>query len=319
MSDLLVADVFTTLMTAEEAFEKFLRLSVADGDASGRTLRLYRAGLTSYLHWCRDAGVDPRTARFDDVEAYRAWLIAAKFKRASINLRLVAVRALYTAFQRWGNRPDNPAAGVKTPRDKEAAVHTVLRKTLSPEQARHFLAVLPGSWAPHDVRDATVCRLMMFHGLRAGEIAALELGSVDLQSFSSLQVIGKGSKLRTLLLNAETRKDLIAWTSLIKHPAPNTPLFFGFDTPGMNRLSVRGIERIVDKWLTVAGLKQKGRSAHALRHTAAVLAILGGAKEQAVAQSFGHASTDTTSVYTRAAAAFQENPADAVSRALETK
>ncbi len=122
------------------------------------------------------------------------------------------------------------------------------------------------------------------------------------------------------MLTSETRKDLIAWTNAAHPPgAPVSPLFFGFDRPGMRRLSVRGIERIVDGYLKKAGLKQPGRSAHCLRHSAALLAVLGGAKRESIADAFGHASALTTDIYIRAAGKFQSNPADAVSRALEGK
>lgn len=315
MSEVILVEQITT----EAAFEKFLRLSVADGAASPRTLRVYRDGFTSFLNWCTPNSVDPRTATFDDIERYRGFLISLKLKRATVKLRLVAVRALYTALQRWGVRPDNPAAGIKTPRDKEAGVHSVLRKALSPEEARRLLAVLPGTWAPQDIRDATMVRLMLFHGLRAGEIATLPAIAVDYQSFSSLNITGKGGKPRTVILTPETRKDLIAWTASVKHPHKDAPMFFSFDREGMRAISVRGIERIVDKYLVKAGLKQVGRSAHALRHTAAVLAVMGGAQREAIAESFGHASIATTDIYARAAAQFQSNPADAVGRALGGK
>lgn len=337
----IVSTATPILLTTEEAFEKFLRLSVADGAAGARTLRLYREGFGAFLGWCGAAGRGPREATFDDIQDYRKSLITMGFKRSTIKLRLVAVRALYMALQRWGIRPDNPAAGVKTPRDKEAgSANSVLRKALSPEEARRFLQALPSTWAPQDIRDATICRLMLFHGLRAAEVADLNCDALDYQSFTSLKVVGKGGKERVIVLCAETRKDLIAWTSAVKHPQFTTitllditgkpavrhgvaiterqpaPLFFGFDKPGMNRLSVRAIERIVDRYLAAAGLKQKGRCAHALRHTAAVLAVLGGAEREAIAEAFGHASLQTTEVYTRAAAQFQSNPADAVSRTL---
>lgn len=306
-------------LSTEDAFERFLRLSVADGAASPRTVKLYREGFTAFLQWCGFSGLDPRRADYSDIENYRSFLVVSKFKRPTIKLRLVAVRALYVALQRWGVRPDNPAAGVKTPRDKEAGMHTVLRKALSPEQARHLLSVLPSTWAPQDIRDATVVRLMLFQGLRAGEVAALASTALDYQSFSALRVHGKGDKPRTVILCPEVRKDMIAWTNAVKHPHKDAPLFFGFDREGMRALSVRAIERIVDRYLAKAGLKQAGRSAHALRHTAAMLAVLGGAQREAIAEAFGHASLETTAIYTRAAAAFQDNPADAVTRALEKK
>ena len=162
---------------------------------------------------------------------------------------------------------------------------------------------------------------MLFHGLRAGEIAGLDSDSVDYATFTTLRVLGKGRKMRTIVLSPESRQDLMTWARVDSHPqaAPGTPLFHRLDVSGYHRMPVRGVERIVDAALARCGLKQAGRSAHALRHTHAVLAVLGGTRQEALAEEMGHADTRTTYIYTRAAAAWQENPSAAVLKALETK
>lgn len=302
-------------LTTEEAFERFLRLSVADGAASPKTLKAYRENFTAFLQYCALVNADARTATYDDIEAYRAYLVGAGLKRPTIKLRLVAVRALYTALQRWGVRPDNPAAGVKTPRDKEAPSSSILRKALSPHEVKTFLLGLPSSGAPQDLRDNAIIQLMLFQGLRAGEVAAANNYDITYPTFSSLRVWGKGDKARTIILGESAKRALILWGA--GDGDGSRPLFYRFTTPGFVRLSVRDIERIVDHYLKKAGLKQKGRSAHSLRHSFAMLATMGGANREALADSLGHASLATTEIYTRAAAAFQNNPADAMVRALE--
>lgn len=342
-------------LSAEAAFEKFLRLSVADGSASPRTLKNYRAGFAMFLGWAEVEGVDPKTATFEDLQRYRGHLAAAGYKRQTTALNLCAMRVLYTALHRWGLRPDNPAAGLRAPKDRESGASSVLRKALTPEQAGTFLKALPSSWAPQDIRDATLLRLIIFHGLRVSEVAALNSDSLDYGSFSTLNVIGKGQKRRTIVLCSSTRKDMMAWVAAANHPARlpplyvvngvdgiqkwNTvgpgeiieytpgnmpkitpgapaPLFFRFDVGGYHRLSTRAIENIADKYLKKAGLKIPGRCVHSLRHTAAVLAVLGGASQEALAESLGHSDLKTTFVYTRAAGQMQNNPADAVEKVL---
>lgn len=318
--------------TAEEAFETFLRLSVADGAASKKTIRNYRAGFALFLGWCAEVRVDPKTATYQDLQLYRQYLLATGYKRGTIALHLCAMRTLYTALDRWGVRPDNPAEGLSAPKEGETGASMVLRTALSPEQAGKFLTALPTSWAPQDIRDATICRLMVFHGLRVSEVAALDADCVDYSSFTTLNVLGKGAKKRTVVLCGSTRKDLIDWIQAANHPAKvdrplaetvpsfdpmkSAPLFFRFDRSGYYRLSTRSIELIVDKYLKKAGLKVRGRSAHALRHTCAVLSKLGGATDVTLAQAFGHADLKTSYTYTAAAAQFQDNPAEAVERAL---
>ncbi len=333
-----------TPLSAEAAFEKFLRLSVADGSASPRTIKNYRAGFQMFLGWAAAANVDPKTATYEHLQMYREHLAGAGYKRQTIALHLCAMRVLYTALHRWGLRADNPSAGCRAPKDRESGPSAVLRMALSPDQAAAFLKALPATWAPQDIRDATILRLILFHGLRVSEVAALNADSLDYGSFSSLNVMGKGAKRRTIVLCSGTRKDLMAWVTAANHPAdtgyyvkydepggafgssgktmysnPPAPLFFRFDQTGYKRLSTRAIEHIADRYLKKAGLKVPGRCVHALRHTAGVLAKLGGAADIALAEMFGHADLKTSYTYTRAAGQYMDNPADAVSRALEGK
>jgi integrase/recombinase XerC len=309
-------------LNSEQLFERILRLSVADGTASQRTLDAYREGLALYLAWCEShwqsphlgSVLDPRRATFDDIQQYRRWL-GERYKRSTIKLRLTAVRLLYTAMQRWGVRQDNPAAGVRAPRADSTKTAAVLRKCLSPQEAVELnvdLSLLPSGAL--EARDNCMIGLMLYHGLRAGEISRLEDEDADLATFRRIRVLGKGGKEREILLIDRTAELLRHWIAN-GHGQPDFvrghhPLFYRLDRHGREPLSVRSIERAVDRRLQDLGLKQAGRSAHALRHTFAVMATLGGAGQQALAEVLGHADIRTTDVYTRAAAAFQSNPAE---------
>lgn len=305
-------------LTPADAFERFLRLSVADGSASIRTVRAYREGLQAFLAFCAIQQQDPRVTTFDDVQAYRAFLVLRGYSRATIKLRLTAVRILYQALQRWGVRLDNPAAGVKAPKKARHDYTAIIGKALSVEETRRFLDVFPRSWTPQAVRDTTILRLMLYHGLRAEEVTTLHQDALDWDGYTYLKVRGKGDKERVIVLCHETRQDLLAWARVSPCAAgpSSPPLFYRLDRAGYAPLSVRAIERITDHYLGMAGLKKPQRSAHALRHTHAMLATLAGVKPQALANELGHADTTTTDLYTMAAAQFQDNPAAHVSAAI---
>lgn len=286
--------------TIADTFEKFLRLSVADGDASPRTVEAYRDNMRFYAVWCSSALVDPLTATHDTILAYRASLVESHcYKRATIRLRLTAVRLLYRALQRWGGRPDNPADGIRAPKEKEGDSSAVLSKAVSPDQARALLL------AAGEGRDGAMVRLMILHGLRAGEIVRLTHEDLSAQG-DRLSVPGKGGKRRTLILAYRCRRDLAA--------RPAGPLFTG---RGGKALTVRSIERTVNKAMEAVGAKVAGRSCHALRHGFGVLATIGGARPEAISEAMGHVDPKTTAIYTRAAWAYMENPSDAIERALK--
>ena len=83
---------------------------------------------------------------------------------------------------------------------------------------------------------------------------------------------------------------------------PAAPLFVSAK-PGSHgrRLSVRGIQAILTKYLERAGLKRKRLTAYSLRHTAATLALENGATVQEVQAMLRHASISTTQRYVHAA------------------
>jgi site-specific recombinase XerD len=314
----------TKPLSPVEAFEELLRLVVADGDARPRTLAAYRAGLEIFLGWCQAAGLDPRGMGEDALLEYRRWL-NERYERATVMLRLTAVRVLFTAMQRWGLRRDNPAAGLRSPKKRAAATAAILRKALSPAEACRLLTGLEKCETPMQARNRAIITLMIFHGLRAEEVSTLLMDSLDRDrlSMTRLFVYGKGEKMRVLVLEPQARESLVIYLRMtgqeIQPAHKSEPLFFRLDQPERCRLSVRAIERIVDAELARHGLKQRGRSAHSLRHTYGLLAALGGAEREALAESLGHESMRTTDIYVRAAAAFQHNPSGAVSAALQRK
>ncbi len=286
-------------LTESDPFEKFLRLSVADGDARPRTVKAYREAIAYYATWAGSVTVNPATAGHDQVLAYREYLISAGYARATIRLRLTAVRLLYRALARWGGRKDNPADGVRAPRHQEGESSMVLNRSVTPASAKALLA------GAGDDRDGAMVRLMILHGLRAGEVSALTLDDLS-PARDRLRVPGKGGKVRTLILSYRCRRDF----ATVK-PGPLFP------RRGGGTLSVRSIERAVNKALSAVGAKEPGKSAHSLRHGFGLLSAMGGASVVAIGESMGHADLKTTGVYTRAAAAYMENPSEAVERALK--
>lgn len=288
-----------TELVVEDHFEKFLRLSAANGDARPRTIKAYKEAIRYYATWAGTVTLNPAEAGHENILAYRSYLIAAGYARSTIRLRLTAVRLFYRALSRWGSRRDNPAEGVRAPRAQEGASSAVLSRAVSPEKAKVIIA-----GAGND-RDGAMVRLMLLHGLRAGEVSRLT--DKDLSPDGDrLRVPGKGGKIRTLILSYRCRADLAA-------PKPG----YLFQRRGGGSLSVRSIERAVNKQLELAGAKEPGKSCHSLRHACAIAAVMGGARPEAISEMLGHSDPKTTFIYTRAASQHVEKASDAVERSLK--
>ena len=74
-------------------------------------------------------------------------------------------------------------------------------------------------------------------------------------------------------------------------------------------ISVNGIRDQVNHYLKAAGLKRPGVSCHALRHSHASHYIEEGGDIVTLSQEMGHASIETTGIYTHVANAIEHNPA----------
>ena len=97
-----------------EIFGRFLRLYVAEGDASLATIRTYHAQATPDMAWCQRLGVSPSTTKEKDPIACRKYLVEAGYTPTTIALKLAVVRRLYESIQWRGVRGDNPVAGVRS-------------------------------------------------------------------------------------------------------------------------------------------------------------------------------------------------------------
>jgi len=78
---------------------------------------------------------------------------------------------------------------------------------------------------------------------------------------------------------------------------PKAPLFVANKPKKGQRLSVRGIQYIITKYLKAAGIKRKRVTAYSLRHTAATEALTNGADFKAVQDMMRHKSMNTTMKY----------------------
>jgi site-specific recombinase XerD len=291
-----------------EIFGRFLRLYVAEGDASPATMRTYHAQASQFVAWCRQQDVSPAVATETDIIAYRKHLVEAAYKPTTIGLKLAVVRRLYEAIRWRGLRHDNPAAGVKAPKDRTSRDERV--KYLPLDGLRQLLAAPKGD-GPLARRNRAILALMGIHGLRVAEVAGLQTEDVDLGT-GEVRVLGKGRKIRTVHLIEHTIGLLAAWLDVRQTLAMDgvKALFVVAGPNGTGTaLGARGIRYVVDKHLTELGLKEAGISCHALRHSSATWARAGGARLDAIAGMLGHASVTTTSIYARIVDRIAENPA----------
>jgi len=285
----------------------FMRLNVADGDASSHTVASYLTEVKQYTLWCADNDLNPAYATENDIREYRSYLID-RYKLSTVGTKLAVIRRLYDAACWRGLRLDNPARGIKAPKDRTAQEDKV--KYLPLDGFRRMLSIAPAD-TPIGKRDRAIIGLMGWHGLRVNECRTLKIDSLDLTT-GVLTVVGKGGKVRKVYLIDRSLGPLLTWLEIRPLWAnPDTDaLFTDFGNRTMGQpMTTRGIRYMIDGYLIEAGLKAEGISCHSLRHSFATWSLAGGANLQVISGAMGHSKTATTEIYAKIVDRMKENPA----------
>lgn len=281
----------------------WLQLEIAEGDASPHTLCSYLSSTKAYLAWCTSESIDAIHATNNDLKLFRAHLVNQGYRRGTIATKFSGVRCFYNAVLAWGWRQDNPAEGIKTKRDLTSRAEKVIEKYISDRDAFLNMYQLPDNDSPLGLRDRALLRILCYTGIRVSELCGINLGDLNLGEMSQLAVrAGKGRKSRHIPLGEEDVSILRAWMEVRQSiiVTENRALFIALDNHSKGqRLSTRGARKIVDKYLRLVGLKQPGRSCHALRHSNATWLLAAGVPIEAIADLLGHSSVAMTAIYAK--------------------
>jgi len=147
------------------------------------------------------------------------------------------------------------------------------------------------------IRDYAAYALMYQLGLRVGEVHSLNLENIDLDN-STITVIGKGKKRRSLHLKDELKQIISEWLAVrsrFKNSELNDSLFI---SKKGNRLAIRTLEDNFKKLVKQAKLEAHFNiTCHTLRHTMASHLNDKGTDILVLQSLLGHATTRSTEIY----------------------
>jgi site-specific recombinase XerD len=178
------------------------------------------------------------------------------------------------------------------------ARHASLPTRLSPEQLARLLQ-RPDAPSPAAYRDRAILLLLAGLGLRAGEVATLELDDLDWHAGQLRLRAGKCRRERVLPLPQEVGAALAEYLRNGRPHHQDRRVFFTLTDPART-IQAAAVSAIVRRNLERAGIPL-GRlaGAHMLRHTAASRMVNGGASFKEVADVLGHRSLQTTGIYAK--------------------
>lgn len=268
------------LRPALEPFLDELRLR-----GSPHTLTAYRHDILDFLEFQERLGLPLSVAV---VRRYLAHLHEQGLARRTVSRRIQGLRAFGRYLERDGPVPRNPLRLVRPPKARR-----VLPRLFSGDEIERMIRGADAT--PKGLRDRAILELLYASGLRVEELHGLSLTDVDLRE-GWVQVFGKGGKERRVPVGSKAR---LAIDAYLRHGRPSLA---GAEERALfvnrlgNRLSVRGVRRVVAAAAEQAEAAQ--RNPHALRHAFATHLLEGGADLRSVQELLGHASLSSTQIYT---------------------
>jgi integrase/recombinase XerC len=286
------------------ALQAFLQHLEVERRLAARTRAMY----TEALRWLQDAavadGVALPQAQPHHVRTWVARLRHRGLGPRSIAIALAAWRGLYRWWGTQGQVAANPVLGLRPPKAAKP-----LPKALSVEQAVGLAEhQTEGTDPALAARDQAIVELLYGCGLRVAELLGLDLQPgaggwiepVDPHqpaAGATAQVLGKGSKRRSVPVGRAAAQALQAWLAL-RPPMAKSGEPALFVSRRGTRLTASQLRVRLKQQALQAGLPTHVHP-HMLRHSFASHLLQSSGDLRAVQELLGHASIATTQVYTK--------------------
>ena len=313
-------------ISPEQGAARYLRHVAIERGLSQNTRDAYRRDLDAYSAWLAAKGLEDLAhvqpellaeyvAELNGAAAPNEAAMERAYSAGTISRRLSTVRGMHRFLFEEGLLPSYAGSGVRSPKKPRR-----LPKALPIEQVEAILVAASGD-DPVSLRDRALLELLYATGARVSEATALDVddlllgaehaGDADawvdpealLGEGGLLRVTGKGSKQRIVPYGGYAGRALAAYLvrgrpAMVERGRGTPALFVG---PRGGRVSRQSAWLIIRAAAERAGLAAEV-SPHTMRHSFATHLLAGGADVRSVQELLGHASVETTQIYTQVTA-----------------
>ncbi len=271
-------------------FTEYLR---TECHLANNTILAYSNDLRRFLGWVEKTKPLSQL-RLADLSEFIGALSADGLAPSSASRAIVAVRMFFKYLQLEGIIQDNPSELLTTQRTWQR-----IPKAITPATVDRFLNA-PKLHDALGIRDRAILELLYATGCRVSEVCDLLLANVHLNE-GYCMVEGKGSKQRMVPLGEkaalaievykrELRRDLMG------NRLPEATPWLILSRTG-KRLRREAVWELVKRYALRADI-DPNVSPHTLRHSFATHMLCGGADLRQIQELLGHASIQTTQIYT---------------------
>jgi integrase/recombinase XerD len=278
----------------DRALEAFLEMMAAERGAARNTLAAYRADLEDLAAFLRARGTDAHSCDRADLRAYLAGLAAEGLAPRTQARRLASMRGFFTFLLREGQRTDQPARLLLSPRAAPA-----LPKNLTEQEVDALLAAAAAATAAEGPAGRMMqagLEILYASGLRISELLALPGASLTPDA-EMLMVRGKGGRDRLVPLSEASRRAALAYREEMRAEGRGSRWLFPGRDP-RRPLTRQSFFLHLKTLAAQAGIDPARVSPHVLRHSFASHLLGRGADLRSLQLLLGHADIATTQIYT---------------------
>jgi len=286
----------------------FLEYCEIEKGLSQLSIKSYSRFISIFKNWLVNNGyksLKPHQLTNDHIWKYRVYLsrytnfnTKKGLKKSTQNYYLIALRN-FLSFLADKDIQTLPIDKVKLQKDNK---RERIVKFLSLNQLQKLFN-MPDIKIMGGLRNRAILEVLFSTGIRVSELVSLNRNQINLKNINNmdnyeLNITGKGDRPRTIYFSQRA----LYWLKkyLDSRKDNNKALFINYRPHKKDidrRLTVRSIERLVNKYAKMAGLSVL-TTPHVLRHTYATDLLNQGVDLRIIQEFLGHKSIVTTQVYT---------------------
>lgn len=259
---------------------------------SAGTIKVYGDGVKKFLRWCADTGQPAELTR-TTVQAFLADLLDDGAEANTARSRDLALKRYTAWLVDEGELSSNPLIGLKPPK----ADHKVVQ-ALTDDALRRLLATCKGN-SLQARRDEAIIRFMLETGVRAAEVADMQVSDVIVHEGKATVRSGTGGKGRIVPFSVQTAHAIDRYMRVrrVHRLAQTGALWVG---GGGKSFGYYGLDKALKGRAEAAGIE--GFHLHLMRHTAATRWLRAGGSESGLMAVAGWSNRDMIDRYTGASA-----------------
>lgn len=274
-----------------EAINRFIDYLRTERAYSAHTVEAYRTDLVEFRNYC--GRIQPEDVTRELVSKYLVHLKRVSgMKPTSRIRRLATLKSFFRYLSDEEYIALNPLQLVSLP-------HRPLQLPEIPTEATvaKLLDAIPKR-TPQDWRDRAILELLYACGLRISELTGLNVGSIDFET-CTLRCRGKGNKERVIPIGQKACQAVQDYLlngrpKLLRGHHLEPALFISQQSTRIRRNT---IGKMMHRRLMELSIDSRMHP-HTLRHCFASHLLAHGAQTRVIQELLGHASIDTTQLYT---------------------